>query len=194
MSSIFDYHESNELSGWYSLNTHWWIQRSLCAGVWLDFNARRFWKLSLSWTCWRTTETGTKFYPTSWKRYWTHCIGWTNIDGCSWQLWCCWKKWVEMDNFGLQQIINRIPLSKFGTSVRSLLTRFQLLIMTLLLLSTRNPAICRVNIGSWLQTLVKKCILQTLFLVNITVPSSSNMSRWCQNRYSPIPAFAVSTR
>ena len=38
--------------------------------------------------------------------------------------------------------------SIFGTSVRSPQTMFQLLIMTLLLLSTRNPAICRVNIGS----------------------------------------------
>ena len=38
--------------------------------------------------------------------------------------------------------------SNFGTSVRSPQIKFQLLIMTLLLLSTRNPAICRVNIGS----------------------------------------------
>ena len=37
--------------------------------------------------------------------------------------------------------------SNFGTSDRFLQTMFQLLIMTLLLLSTRNPAICRVNIG-----------------------------------------------
>ena len=36
----------------------------------------------------------------------------------------------------------------FGTSVRSPQTMFQLLVMTPLLLSTRNPAICRVNIGS----------------------------------------------
>ena len=35
-----------------------------------------------------------------------------------------------------------------STSVRSPQTMFQLLQMTLLLLSTRNPAICRVNIGS----------------------------------------------
>ena len=38
--------------------------------------------------------------------------------------------------------------SNFGTSVRFPQTMFQLLIMTLLLLSTRNPAKCRVNIGS----------------------------------------------
>ena len=38
--------------------------------------------------------------------------------------------------------------SNFGTSVRFPQTMFQLLIMTLLLISTRNPAICRVNIGS----------------------------------------------
>ena len=113
LSSICDYHESHELSGWYSLNPHWWFQRPLCAGVWLDFNARRYWKLSLSWTCCRTTETGTKFYPTSWKRYWTHCTGWTDVVGCSWQVWWCWKECVKMDNFALQHIINRIPLLKF---------------------------------------------------------------------------------
>ena len=38
--------------------------------------------------------------------------------------------------------------SNFGTSVRSPQNMFQLLILTLLLLSTRNPAMCRVNIGS----------------------------------------------
>ena len=38
--------------------------------------------------------------------------------------------------------------SNFGTSVCSPQTMFQLLIMTLLLLSTRNPTICRVIIGS----------------------------------------------
>ena len=38
--------------------------------------------------------------------------------------------------------------SNFGYSVRSPQTMFQLLIMTLLLISTRNPAICRVKIGS----------------------------------------------
>ena len=72
-------------------------KRSLCAGVWLDFSARRYWKLSLSWTCWRTTETGTKFYPASWERYWTHCTGWTNVVGCSWQVWCCWKECIKME-------------------------------------------------------------------------------------------------
>ena len=96
-----------------SLNPLWWFQRSLFAGVWLDFSARRYWKLSLSWTCWTTTETGTNFYPTSWKRYWTYCIGWTNVVGCSWQVWRCWKDCVKMDNNALPQIINRIPLLKF---------------------------------------------------------------------------------
>ena len=30
--------------------------------------------------------------------YWTHCIGRTNVFGCSWQLWCSWKmhlKWIK---------------------------------------------------------------------------------------------------
>ena len=60
----------------------------------------------------QTIETGAKFYPSSWKRYWTHCCGWTNVIGCSWQVWCCWKECVKMDNFALQQFINRIPLLK----------------------------------------------------------------------------------
>ena len=191
MSTICDYHESNELSGWYSLNPHWWFQRSLCAGVWLDFNATCYWKLSLSWTCWRTTETGAKFYQSSWKRYWTHCIGWTNVVGCSWQVWCCWKECLKMDNFALQQIINRALCSSFGTSVRSPQTMFQLLIMTLLLLSTHNPAICRVNIESWFQSSDMNFILQTLLDVRGTVFSSSTTSRWCQHHYSPVPAFVA---
>ena len=33
--------------------------------------------------------------------------------GCNSQVWCCWKECVKMDNFPLQQIINRIPLLKF---------------------------------------------------------------------------------
>ena len=68
---------------------------------------------------------------------------------------------VAVDNFGVvgKNVEKRINLlcsklsivslcSNFGTSVHSPQTMFQLLIMTLLLLSTRNPAICRVNIGS----------------------------------------------
>ena len=64
-------------------------------------------------TCWRASETGTQFYPNSRKRYWTHCIRWTNVFGCSWQVWCSWKECVKSDNFALQQIINRILLLKF---------------------------------------------------------------------------------
>ena len=113
LSSICDYHESNELSGWYPFNPHWWFQRSLCADVWLDFNAGRCWKLSLSWICWRTTKTGAKFHPTSWKRYWTHFVVWTNIVGCSWQIFCCWKECVKMENFALQQTISCNLVLKF---------------------------------------------------------------------------------
>ena len=52
--------------------------------------------------------------------------------------------------------------SNSGTSVRSPQTVFQLLIMTLLLLYRCNPAICRVNIGSWLQMSKMNCILDSL--------------------------------
>ena len=105
--SLCDYHESIEFPAWYSLKPHWWFQRSLCAGVWIDFNARRCWKVLLSWTGWRTAETGDKFYPFSWRRYWTHCIEWTNVVGCSWQIWCCWKECVKTDSFVQHQFINQ---------------------------------------------------------------------------------------
>ena len=55
------------------------------------------------------------------------------------------KKWIML-------LCNKLSIvslcSNFVTSGRSLQIMFQLLIMTLLLLSTRNPAKCRVNIGS----------------------------------------------
>ena len=55
------------------------------------------------------------------------------------------KKWISL----LYNNLLIVSLcSNFGTSVRSPQTMFQLLIMTLLLLSKRNPAICRMNIGS----------------------------------------------
>ena len=82
--------------------------------------------------------------------------------------------------------------SNFGTSVRFPQTMFQLLIMTLLLLSTRNPAICRVNIGSWLQMSATNCVLQTLLVVKGTVFSTtSTTSRWCQHPYSLTQVFAA---
>ena len=68
---------------------------------------------------------------------------------------------VAVDNFGVVRknvrkrlilLFNKLPIvslcSNFGTSGRSPQTMFQLLTMTLSLLSTRNPAICGVNIGS----------------------------------------------
>ena len=77
---------------------------------------------------------------------------------------------------------------KFGTSLRSPQTMFQLLILTLLLLSTRNPAICRVNIGSWLQISDTNSFLQTLSDVKGTVFSTTTTTRttnrWCQHPYS----------
>ena len=54
-----------------------------------------FWKLSLPRTSWRTIEAGAKLYFSSRTRYWTHCIGRTNVFGCSWQVWCCWKKHLK---------------------------------------------------------------------------------------------------
>ena len=114
---------------------------------------------------------------------------------------------VAIDKFGVvgknvrKKIIllcNNLSLvshcSSFGTSVRAPQTMFQLLIMTLLLLSTRNPTICRVNIGQWLQISDMNCILQSLLDVKGTVFSTtSTTSRWWQHPYSRVSAFEVST-
>ena len=82
--------------------------------------------------------------------------------------------------------------SNFDTSVCSPQTMFQLLIMTLLLLSKGNPAKCRVNIGSWLQISDTNCILQTLLDVKGKVFSTtSTTSRWCQHPYSLTEMYAA---
>ena len=46
-----------------------------CTKVWFDINARCYWKVWLTRTSWRTSETGAKLYFSSRTRYWTHCIG-----------------------------------------------------------------------------------------------------------------------
>ena len=80
------------------------------------------------------------------------------------------KKWVML----LCNKISTVFLcSNFGTSVRFPQTMFQLLIMTLLL-STRNPAVCRVNIGSRLQSSNVNCNLQTPLDVRGTVFSTTS--------------------
>ena len=81
--------------------------------------------------------------------------------------------------------------SNFGTSVRSPKTMFQRLILILWLKSTRKPAICRVNIGSWLQISDRTCTLQTLFDVGSTVFSSSTTRKWCQHAFSLTQVYAV---
>ena len=75
---------------------------------------------------------------------------------------CAWPFSLEVDYYFCGLSIYGFPQ-----------TMFQLLIMALLLLSTRNPAIYRVNIGSWLQTLDKICLLQTLWVRKSTVLSNN---------------------
>ena len=112
MLSICDYHESNELSAWYSLKPQWRFQSWLCAGVWLDFNARRYWKLSLSWTCWRTTQTN-KILPNLLitllnSLYWVNECRRLQLTSL-----VLLERMRRMDYFALQQFLYRIPLLKF---------------------------------------------------------------------------------
>ena len=99
------------------------------------------------------------------------------------------KKWIIL-------LCNKSSIvslcSSFGISVRSPLTMFQLSIMTLLLLSTRKPAKCRVNIGSWLQISDMNSILQTFLHVKGTVFSTtSTTSRWCRHPFSLTQVYAA---
>ena len=84
--------------------------------------------------------------------------------------------------------------SSIGTVALFPLTVFQLLTMTFLPLLIHKPAKYKVRSGYWLQIFVKYWVLQTFVVVKSTVSSSSSMNKWCQNHYSPLPAFAVSTR
>ena len=70
---------------------------------------------------------------------------------------------------------------------------FQPLSMTLLPLQKRNRAICRLNIGYWLETLVK-IFPENLLDSNCTVSLSSATSRCFQNHFILIPAIAACTR
>ena len=123
------------------------IQRPLCTSVLFDFDAECYWKVSLPRTSWRTTEAGAKLDFTSRTRYWTLCNGRTNVFGCSWQVWCFWKKHLKWIMFPSSNLLTVSQNSSIGTVALFPLTMFQLLSMTLFPLSIRNPAICRVSIG-----------------------------------------------
>ena len=81
--------------------------------------------------------------------------------------------------------------SNFSIWVRSPQTLFQLLKMILLLLSTRNPAICRVNFRPCLQISDTNSIFQTPLHVGGTVFSSSTTSNCCQHHYSLTQVYAA---
>ena len=112
---------------------------------------------------------------------------------------------VAVDKFGVVEnnmlkwtflLCNKLLIaslgSNFGTSGCSIQTTFQLLIMTLLLLSTRNPANCRGNIRSWLQISDTNCFLQTLLVIKCTVFSTtSTTSRYCRHPYSLTQVYAA---
>ena len=141
------YNESKELSWWYPLNSKRWFQRPLCIGVRFDFIARCYWKLSLTGTSWRTTDARAKLYLSSRTRYRTRCIGRANVLGCSWQVWWCRKKHLKWIMVLSSKDSTVSDYSSNGTVAFFRLTMFQLLIMTLLPLLIRNPAICRVGVG-----------------------------------------------
>ena len=103
-------------------------------------------------------------------------------------------KTFKMDNVSLQQIINRIPLLK---------CRYRGSFPFDYVPTLDNDTFAIINKQSismqgehWIMIANSRPILyfQTLLVVQITVSSNSKMNRWCQNPYSPMPAFAASTQ
>ena len=108
--------------------------------IWLDFNARCYWILSLPRTRWRATEGWAKHYFSSRIRYWTHCIGGANVFGFIWLIRCCWEenlKWL----YSLQQISNRISILKYWY-LRSFHSMFHFFAETFITLNTQ-PSIMK---------------------------------------------------
>ena len=104
------------------------------------------------------------------------------------------EKTSKMDNVSLQQIINRIPLLKYryrGSFPSDYVPTLDNDTFAIINTQTSN-----MQGEHWIMIANsrQKLLLQTLLVVKSTVSSSSNMNRWCQNHYSPIPASAVSTR
>ena len=77
-------------------------------------------------------EAGAKLYFSSRTRYWTHCIGRTNVFSCSWQIWCCWKKHLEWIMFLSSKESTVSHYSSIGTAALFPLILFELLTKTLL--------------------------------------------------------------
>ena len=104
------------------------------------------------------------------------------------------EKTSEMDKVSLLQIFNRIPLLKYryrGTFPSDYVPTLDN--DTFAVIDTQPS---NMQGEHWTMT-SNSC--QNLYLADSlgpksTVSSSSNMNRWFQNHYNPIPSFAVSTR
>ena len=103
------------------------------------------------------------------------------------------EKTSKIDNVSLQQIINRIPRLKYryrGSFPSDYVPTLDN--DTFAILNTQPS---NMQGEHWIMIAKSRQILYTtLLVVKSTVSSSSNMNRWCENHYSPIPVFAVSTR
>ena len=166
--------ESSENSRWYHLNSNWQIQRPLWSGVWFDFGARCYWTFSLPRTSWRTTD----------------CIEKTNVYGCGWQVWCCWKKHPKWIKF--QQRFNHTPLLKhryrssfFSDYVPTPDKENFVFIIT-------QP----VKMYGELWVMIVSSRYKLYFADSLGGPSflKQQYNRWCQNHYILIPALAFSTQ
>ena len=105
------------------------------------------------------------------------------------------KKTFKVDNVSLQQKINRIPLLKyryrdsFPSGYDPTLDNDNFAII--------NTQPSNMQGEHWIVIAhygQKWFFADTFLVVESTVSSSSGMNSWCQNHYSSIPAFAVSTR
>ena len=131
-----------ELSRWYPLNSNRFFQRPLCTSYWFDFKARCYWTLLLPKTSWGTAKSGTKRNLAPRTRCWTHCNGMTDVFGCSWQCWRCWKEFIKWTTLLSGKMLMMSFYSKIGSLARFLQVDYQLLPMRLSPLQRRHPAVC----------------------------------------------------
>ena len=97
-------------------------------------------------------------------------------------------------NVILQQSIKHIPPLKYWYTGSIPSDNVPLFPSKIFANINTHPAVCRLSIGYRLQTFVTNCFLQTLSDVKCSVSPSSSRNWWRQNHYSPITAFAASTR
>ena len=99
---------------------------------------------------------------------------------------------ITMDNVTLHHILIFLRLLCISTMVESIPKASQLFPMWVLPVEWLIPAICRLSIADWLQSLVRIDVLPTFSDVKSVVCSNNTARKRCQFYCSPNAALSVS--